>query len=145
MKNIHRTAGGIAMLTIATFWIATVVVEVFAGPEMIRSLKQAILWGMLLLIPAIIITGASGFKLAGNHGGHFVNSKKKRMPIIAANGLIVLVPSALFLASRATAGHYDSAFYVVQAIELTAGAVNFALLSMNMRDGLRMRGKLRRA
>ena len=71
-----------------------------------------------------------------------VGTKLKRMPIIAANGLLVLIPSALFLAAKAGAGEFDTAFYAVQAIELIAGAVNLVLLSMNMRDGLKMTGRL---
>jgi hypothetical protein len=34
-------------------------------------------------------------------------------------------------------------FYVVQAIELIAGATNFVLMGLNVRDGLRMAGRLR--
>jgi hypothetical protein len=66
------------------------------------------------------------------------------MPLIAANGLLVLIPSALFLASKASAGEFDTAFYAVQAIELAAGAANIMLLGLNMRDGLKMSGRLRR-
>ena len=38
----------------------------------------------------------------------------------------------------------DTGFYVAQALELAAGATNIALLSLNMRDGLKMKGRLRR-
>jgi hypothetical protein len=50
----------------------------------------------------------------------------------------------LFLASKASAGEFDTGFYVAQALELAAGATNIALLGLNMRDGLRMKGRLRR-
>ena len=43
----------------------------------------------------------------------------------------------------AVAGSFDTAFYVVQAIELVAGATNLALMGLNARDGLRMAGRLR--
>tara|TARA_B100000678_G_C18161957_1_gene483430 strand:- start:918 stop:1151 length:234 start_codon:yes stop_codon:yes gene_type:complete len=66
----------------------------------------------------------------------------RRMPVIAANGLLVLIPAALFLSWKAGADEIDSAFYAVQALELLAGAVNFTLLALNMRDGLRMTGRL---
>lgn len=66
------------------------------------------------------------------------------MPIIAANGIVVLIPSALFLASKARTGDFDTTFYVVQMIELTVGAVNLALLVLSMRDGLRLTGRLKR-
>jgi hypothetical protein len=34
---------------------------------------------------------------------------------------------------------FDGAFVAVQALELLAGALNITLLSLNMRDGLRLR------
>jgi hypothetical protein len=66
------------------------------------------------------------------------------MPIIAANDILVLIPSALFLASKARAAEFDASFYAVQALELVAGAANIALLGLNLRDGLRMKGWLQR-
>jgi hypothetical protein len=66
------------------------------------------------------------------------------MPLIAANGILVLIPAALFLAYKAGEGDFDAAFNAVQALELTAGAVNITLLGLNMRDGLKLRkGRLR--
>jgi hypothetical protein len=73
-----------------------------------------------------------------------VGAKIKRMPLIAANGILVLVPAALFLAYKAGRAEFDALFYAVQALELLAGAANVALLGLNMRDGLRMKGRLRR-
>ena len=65
------------------------------------------------------------------------------MPFIAANGLLVLVPCAIFLNRWAAAGTFDATFYVVQVIELIAGAINLTLSGLNMRDGRRMAGRLR--
>jgi hypothetical protein len=67
------------------------------------------------------------------------------MPFIAANGLLVLVPCAIVLSRWASAGSIDTSFYVVQAIELIAGATNLTLMGLNARDGLRMAGRLRRS
>ena len=58
-------------------------------------------------------------------------------------GFWVLIPAALFLAHKAKAAEFDTAFYVVQALELVAGATNITLLGLNMRDGLEMKGRLR--
>ena len=80
--------------------------------------------------------GATGFRLGGSSRAPVIAAKRRRMMAIAANGLAVLVPSAFFLAARAGAGQFDTAFYAVQAIELTAGAVNLGLMALNMRDGL---------
>jgi hypothetical protein len=60
--------------------------------------------------------------LAKGQRAGLVGAKIKRMPLIAANGILILIPSALFLASKARASKFDSAFYAVQALELVAGA-----------------------
>ena len=46
------------------------------------------------------------------------------MPIIALNGLFILVPAAWYLAGKAAAGEFDSTFYMVQSVELIVGATN---------------------
>jgi len=88
-------------------------------------------------------TGGSGFWLANGTRRGLIGAKVKRTPFIAANGIAVLVPSALFLASKASAAEFDAGFYAVQALELVAGATNIILLGSNMRDGRKMRGWLR--
>ncbi len=39
-----------------------------------------------------------------------LTTKIKRMAFVAGNGILVLIPSALFLASEAAAGAFDTAF-----------------------------------
>ncbi len=73
-----------------------------------------------------------------------VDAKIRRTQLIAANGILVLMPAAFFLAAKAKGGEFDAVFYSVQALELFAGAANIALLGLNMRDGLRMKGRFRR-
>ncbi|WP_202922320.1 hypothetical protein [Pseudoxanthomonas koreensis] len=142
---IHPLAGAIALLTIATFWISTAVSELFLSEHAVTVVKTSIPWGFLLLIPALAAAGGSGFKLAGKARGGLVGKKARRMPFIAANGILLLVPSALFLAWKAANGELDSIFYAVQGLELVAGAANICLLGLNMRDGLRLKGKLSRS
>ena len=143
-KVIHPVAGTLALLTIATFWLSTVLAELFASQAAVTAVKTAIPWGFLLLIPALAATGGSGFVLAKGRRGGVLGAKIKRMPLIAANGLVVLIPAALFLAFKARAAEFDTVFYAVQALELIAGAANITLLGLNLRDGLRMKGRLRR-
>lgn len=143
-KIIHPMAGAVAILTIAIFWLSTALSELFASEATVAAVKTAIPWGLLVLIPALMAAGGSGFRLAQGRRAGVVSAKIKRMPLIAANGLLVLIPSALFLASKARAAEFDAAFYAVQALELIAGAANIALLGLNMRDGLKMKGRLRR-
>ena len=142
-KLVHPLAGAIALLTIASFWSSTLISELSGSVEAVVAVKTAIPWGFLLLIPALAAAGGTGFSLAGGRAKGLAAIKLKRMPVIAANGLLILVPSALFLAWKASAGEFDAAFYGVQAIELVAGAANLVLLGLNMRDGLRMTGRLR--
>jgi len=143
--KLHAAFGGLALVTICCFWGSTVVLELFGDHAAIAAVKNAILWGMLVLVPAMAAAGGSGFSLGKGWRNPAVLRKKRRMKIIAANGILVLVPSAVFLANRAAAGEFDWAFAAVQAIELLAGAVNITLLSLNMRDGFALRKKPARA
>lgn len=69
-------------------------------------------------------------------------SKRRRMPFIALNGLLVLVPCALFLHAKAASGEFGSVFALVQAIELVAGAANLVLMGLNLRDGRALTGRV---
>ncbi|NKJ44876.1 MULTISPECIES: hypothetical protein [unclassified Novosphingobium] len=71
-----------------------------------------------------------------------MGAKLRRMPFVAATGLLILIPSAYFLAQKAQVGRFDASFYVVQVIELISGAVNIMLLGLNMRDGLMLKGRI---
>jgi len=144
IRIVHPIAGGLALAMITGFWTASVGVELFGGPAAIAAVKGAIRCGLLVLVPAMAIVGLSGMRLGRGHRGPLVAAKRRRMPVIAANGILVLVPSALFLAARAQAGALDGVFYAVQALELVAGGVNIALLGLSLRDGLRLsRGRRR--
>ena len=145
VRLVHPLAGTLALLTIVTFWLSTALVELSGHMPTIIMVKQAIPWGFLLLIPALAMAGASGHALNRGRKAGLGVVKKKRMPFIALNGLLILMPSAFFLAWKAGQGQFDTAFYGVQAIELLAGAINIALLGLNMRDGLRMTGRTRRS
>lgn len=143
--TLHLLGAVTATLCIATFFSATLFVELFGSPETIATVKKLIVMpGLLILIPAIAMTGATGFSLGKNRKGRLVEAKKKRMPIIGANGVLVLLPAAIFLDQWAAVGTYDLKFYVVQGLELIAGAVNLTLMGMNIRDGLKMTGKFPR-
>lgn len=141
LRYVHPIAGAIAFLTILTFWIATVASELFGTAAAVAVVKQAIPWGFLILVPSLAITGASGFRMAGASPDPRIVSKKRRMPIVAGNGLLILIPAALYLAALASRGDFGSLFYAVQAIELIAGAINLTLMSLNIRDGLRLMGR----
>ena len=142
---IHLIAAFTATLCIATFFTSTLIVELFGTHETISVVKNLIVMpGLFILIPAMAITGATGFTLSKVKSGKIVKKKLKRMPFIAANGLLVLLPAAIMLNLWAASGLFDSRFYIVQGIELMAGAVNLTLMSLNIRDGFKVSGKLRK-
>ena len=143
-KRVHMIAGILAPLCLVSFFLSTLLVELFGSQANVAQLKALIVTpGLWIMIPAIAATGGSGLFLSKSRKGRLVDAKKKRMPFIAANGLLVLVPCAIVLNRWAAAGSFDTTFYAVQAVELIAGATNFVLMGLNVRDGLRMAGCLR--
>src|SRR5690606_28272526 len=82
----------------------------------IRAVKLAIPWGFLVLAPALAITGFSGFRMGAKWKHPLVAAKKKRMPLIALNGLLILVPCAFVLRHFALSDDYGGVFYAVQAL-----------------------------
>ncbi len=143
-KRIHAIAGGIGFVMILIFWTSTAISELFANHETIAAAKTLILQGMFILIPAMAIVGGSGMALGRRRKDTPARAKKKRMPVIAVNGLLILLPAAWFLAGKAAAGEFDSTFYAVQAVELVAGAVNLTMMGLNIRDGFKMTGRMPR-
>ena len=143
-KRAHLIAGILAPLCMATFFLSTLGVELFGSHQAVAQLKSLIVTpGLWILVPAIAAAGGSGMFLGRSRKGRLVDAKRKRMPFIAANGLLVLLPCAIVLDRWAAAGSFDTPFYIVQAIELLAGATNLTLMGLNVRDGLRMAGRLR--
>lgn len=142
MKSIlHALAGTTAMLIIAGFWSATLVSEIFLDAAAVAVVKQSIVYGLFVLVPFLAATGGSGFALSKPHQGLLVDKKRKRMAVIAANGLLVMVPAAIFLNSKAAVAEFDTLFYAVQLLELAVGVVQLTLMGMNFRDGRKLAGK----
>ncbi|MBK1635750.1 hypothetical protein [Rhodovulum adriaticum] len=136
--KLHAAAGTLGMGLIALFWTSTVWVELFGTPQGIATVKTNIVQGLWLLVPALAAAGIGGAQSARNRRGPIIQAKTRRMRIAGLNGLLILVPSALFLAGKAQMADFDGAFYAVQTVELLAGAVNMRLLWLNLRDGRAM-------
>lgn len=142
MKSIlHALAGTTAMLIIAGFWSATLVSEIFLDAAAVAAVKQSIVYGLFVLVPFLAATGGSGFALSKSREGLLVDKKRKRMAVIAGNGLLVMVPAAIFLNSKAAGAEFDSVFYAVQLLELAVGVVQLTLMGMNFRDGRKLARK----
>ncbi|WP_417674629.1 hypothetical protein [Pseudodonghicola sp.] len=144
IQKLHAAAGALALLMIAGFWGATALTELVGDAHRITTVKTGILYGMVVMIPAMATAGITGAGLGRGMRLPAVAVKLNRMKVIAGNGILILLPSAVFLALRAQAGQFDSGFVIVQTLELLAGAVNITLLGLNMRDGLRLAARRRR-
>jgi hypothetical protein len=140
---VHGVAGSVALLLAVLFWVSTAVSELFLSAYEVVTIKTGILYAIPILVASLVVTGGSGFTLSHRRKGKLIHAKKGRMRLIALNGLLVLVPSALFLHAKAARGQFDMTFVGVQVIELVAGAVQITLLARNFRDGLRLSGRVR--
>ncbi|MDA3917272.1 MAG: hypothetical protein PF690_09895 [Deltaproteobacteria bacterium] len=139
ITKLHKFAAVISTLSITVFFISSILVELFASHQSIAIVKSLIVIpGLFILIPAIAMTGGTGFVLSKTRKGLLVKNKKRRMPFIAANGILILIPSAIVLNYWAASGMFENRFYLIQSLELLAGAINLTLMTMNMRDGLKM-------
>ena len=142
---IHRSSATIATLCIGTFFVSSLLIELFGSHTMVATVKSFIVTpGLFILIPAIALTGATGFSLAEKRKGRLIDIKKKRMPFIAANGILILLPSAIYLDHLATNNSFTLSFYLIQVLELIAGGTNLVLMSLNIRDGLKLSGRFRK-
>ena len=74
-SKLHGIFGAVALLCITTFWLSTVGSELFLSQASVTAVKNAVLTGMWLLIPAMAATGGSGFSLAKGRGGRLVGVK----------------------------------------------------------------------
>jgi hypothetical protein len=144
MKSFfHALFGIFAILVITVFWISTAVSELFLDHSAVAFVKRSVIYGLFLLVPFLALTGLSGIRLGQGRSDPLIAKKKMRMRVVAANGLLVLVPATLYLNGKASLGRFDAAFYTVQSIELSVGLFQIVLLGLNLRDGFRLAGKLR--
>ena len=133
---IHKTSALMAFALIASFFISSLYVDMFANQQVVMNVKNIIFYAIWLLIPLMAIAGISGAKMAPKATSGPIGSKKKRMPFVALNGLFILLPAAYMLRSLALAGEFNSLFYLIQTIELLAGFINLTLMAMNIRDAM---------
>ena len=139
--KIHPIAGVTGFILILAFVLSTVFSELFGSYETIATVKRIIFWGMFVLLVALAGAGASGLSLLGKRTEPLALTKQQRGPISFMTSLLVLLPSAFFLSRWASANSFDGWFYGVQALELVASALVIAMVGLNIRDGLALRGQ----
>jgi Na+-transporting NADH:ubiquinone oxidoreductase subunit NqrD len=141
MRRLHGFAAFVATACVATFLVSTIAVEMLGSESQVAAVKQGIVYGMAVLVPAIALAGITGARMAKGRVGRDVERKRGRMPFLAANGLLVLVPAALYLNHLAAERSFGSVFYLIQGVELLAGAVNVRWLMANVFLGRRLARK----
>ncbi len=142
--KIHAISAFIAFLTIALFFISTVLVELTGDHSSIYFVKRGIVFGLFVLIPSMMVAGISGNLITKNKKGKLIRKKLNRLKIIVFNGVVILVPCAFFLESMAGSGNFDEWFFGIQGLELAAGAINLILIGSNIKDGFLLSGRLRK-
>jgi branched-subunit amino acid ABC-type transport system permease component len=131
LVRIHRWAAAGALGMIGAFLTSSLVTELAGDPAERADLRLAIVLALPALVACLAAAGLTGRRLAGRSRARAIRRKQRRMQIIAAIGLAVLVPCAIIL-YLATASSW------AEITELLAGVVNFSLLMLNFRDGRRM-------
>lgn len=139
--KVHKAFAIISFATIAIFWLSTLSVELFFEYDAVALIKSLIVNpGLFILVPAIFITAITGNIIAKNSNKEkLIAIKRKRMPIIALNGIVILIPCAIYLNVLASNELYDTIFYFIQILELLAGAINMILMFLNIRDSKNMK------
>ena len=138
-RIVHPVAAVIGSAAILLFWASKVTLELFGTQAQVLGVKGAIPRGLFVLVSALAVTGGTGVALSKRWRSPIVARKKRGMPVIPANDILVLVPCALALAWLAARQRFGPLFVSVQALEPAAGALTITLMSLSICDGLRLR------
>lgn len=142
--RLHGIVGGLGMAIITLFFLSSVIVELSGDEQAVALVKQMIVYSLVGLVPVMIVTGVSGRAVVGQRQGRLIQTKMNRMKFVAANGILILIPCAIALHHLAAAGTFNTTFYLIQGVELLAGAINIVLMGLNFRDGLLLAGRMRK-
>ena len=127
LVRVHLAAAVAAVVVIVTFLVSSAVTELIGTAGTVHALRHGIVLGLPLLIACLATAALTGRRLGGRSRAPVVRRKRRRMQVIAATGLVVLVPCAVLL-------NYQ-AMPALEITELAAGGLNLALLVLNFRDG----------
>ncbi|HHB1596165.1 TPA: hypothetical protein ACN976_004352 [Vibrio campbellii] len=134
LSLVHRISSMTAYMFIMSFFTSTVFVELFGDQQAIVAVKTYISYAIWAVVPLMAAAGITGAKMAPKVKKGPIAAKKKRMPFVAMNGVLILVPAAIYLHHLAQLGQFDTTFYVIQVVELLAGFTNLTLMTLNIRD-----------
>ena len=139
MKTLYHAAAGISSLTcLLIFLVATINVEYsYSAPEMIAA-QGVMLQTMWVYIPLIFTAGGIGYILSKERKERIVQVKKRRMVIIIAVSLFILMPCIYTLANAARYEIAGTIFSRIEILEVLSLILLIALLGLNARDGARL-------
>ena len=140
LVKIHVIATVIAIMTIGSFFICSLVAEVNGDKTLIKNVKEVILFSLPLLLIAMPALRITGNVLAGKSQSPIILAKRKRMRFVLING-IALIALACFLYYRSHYKAIDNIFLAAQFAEFALGLTNLVLIGMNIKSGLRLSGR----
>jgi len=137
--HLATSLGALALVT--CFLVASAAAELVGGQATLLAVKRGILALLLILVPLMAGAGLSGRRLAAGSRAPIVRRKLGRLKVVAATGVLVLIPCAITLERLAESGGLGVSFALLQALEFGAGTLNLVLLGLNFRDGLTLRAR----
>ena len=142
--RIHAVSGVLALTLLAASFLASVTVEVLQQLPAIVYVKRLIMYGTALLIPVLGFSGITGLAVRGQRRERLMQTKQRRLLVSAGMSLLILAPCAVTLYGLAARGQLHGLFYALQGLEFAVEGLTLLLLSLNMRDGLRLTGRLKK-
>ena len=135
LVRTHLAAAVGALALIVTFLVSSTVTELIGTTGDVHLVRRWIVFGLPVLIGCLATAVLSGRRLARNARAAAIRRKQRRMRIIAAAGIVVLVPCALILDNLTASASAGGVVTALEIAEILAGALNLTLLVLNFRDG----------
>lgn len=135
MVRIHLSAAAGALALIATFLVSSAVTELAGNAADVHGLRQWIVFALPLLVGCLAAAALTGRRLARKSRAAVIRRKQRRMQVVAALGIVVLVPCALILDALTASASAGAVVTGLVLTEMLAGALNLTLLLLNARDG----------
>ena len=140
--KLHAAMGTLVLLWALVGVVAGLLCLIIGDMPTVTAIALVMRRGVILMVAALVGVAISGGVLAGKRQDPPLLAKKRRMPMIIGVAVLVLLPADFYLSAKAQAGNFDALFDGVQGAALIANAALACLLSLNLRDGLRLSGRI---
>lgn len=140
MYQTHKVAGVVMLITLVTFFVSTITIELLGDHEQIKWLKLLIMiFAIVLIVPLTIIIGKTGKKVSIGHNPKLLKKKSKLFKTIQRIGPFVLAPTGISLYFMARSDIFNAVFYTIQLIELIAQLTSIVLIIIAINTGIQLR------